>query len=836
MKTNIQGQFTQAFSLHQKGKLESAHKIYLNILRSDPHHFDSLHLVGMIENQIGNNKNAIKYIERAILINQKIDFVFNNLGEVYLSINDFENALVNFEKCIVINNKFEKAYFNKAEVFRKLNQYKKSLLSYDKCIHLNQNNINAYLNKGVALFQIKEFENAISCFEKVILIEPFSYNAIINKGQCYIEIKDYKNAIVTYDELTDKFKKQFVGYLEKSKIFLKIDDYKNALKNIDIVIDLKHVTFEVYYIKARILTKLKLYEDAIRFFDKVISLKSDHYKAINDRGNLYFLKKDYDQAINNYKIALTIKSEFSLPYFNLGKTYLSKNNLNYALKYFKLAIKYKADHGESYNYIGIVLRELKKYSDSYIYFTKALSLEPENDTILSNLFFIKMILNNWKFKLKDKNYSISDTIMSERINIPFVSIVALDNPYLQKIIAKNYVNKNFEVSKNLNNKIAVPNNNKIKVGYFSSDFTSHPVSDLAVELFESHDRSKFEIFAFSLKSRNETDLMKKRLNLAFDKFFEIEDLKTIDIVKLSRSNKIDIAVDLNGHTKYARTDIFLNRAAPIQVNFLGYPGTMGVDCYDYIIADKIVIPLRNKDFYSEKIVYMPVSYQVNPSLREISNKIFTREELGLPKKGVIFSCFNNNYKILPSTFKIWMKILKEVKNSVIWLQVTNEVSKYNFFKEAEKFGIDKKRIIFTKFLNDKREHLARIRLADLFLDTFPYNAQATASDAIWSGLPVLTCMGKSFSSRVAASLLNAIGLDELITNNHEKYMEVAIKLGNNPKQLKRIKSKIRHNIKYTSLFDSKVFTKNIEKAYQKMILNLNSSANDIFINKLQKCN
>jgi predicted O-linked N-acetylglucosamine transferase (SPINDLY family) len=323
---------------------------------------------------------------------------------------------------------------------------------------------------------------------------------------------------------------------------------------------------------------------------------------------------------------------------------------------------------------------------------------------------------------------------------------------------------------------------KINIAYFSPDFRNHPVSLLTSELFETHNRQRFEVFAFSLQQATVGDETNLRLRNGFDKFFDVENMSDKEIAQFARHNEVDIAIDLAGLTKYSRTGIFSYRAAPIQVNWLGYPGTIGADFIDYIVADKTIIPVESQSHYLEKVVYLPNSYQVNDRKRLISERQFTRQKLGLPENGFVFCCFNNNFKILPTTFDGWIRILKSVDESVLWLFKDNPWAVENLKKEAQKQGIDGRRLVFAERM-PLSEHLARHLQADLFLDTHPYNAHTTASDALWTGLPLLTLMGRSYASRVAASLLSAIGLPELITSNQEEYEALAIELAINPQNL-----------------------------------------------------
>ena len=309
--------------------------------------------------------------------------------------------------------------------------------------------------------------------------------------------------------------------------------------------------------------------------------------------------------------------------------------------------------------------------------------------------------------------------------------------------------------------------------------------------------------------------MRHRLEAAFDKFIDVRDRSDRDAALLARKLEINIAVDLGGFTNDSRTDIFAMRAAPIQVNYLGYPGTMGAEFIDYIIADRILIADRDRKFYREKIVSLPHTYQVNDRKRYITEESFTRDQCGLPQNDFVYCCFNNNYKITPWIFDSWMRILSRVDDSVIWLLEDNKTAAKNLRKEAQQRGIDASRIIFAERM-PPADHLARHRLADLFLDTLPYNAHTTASDALWAGLPVLTQIGETFAGRVAGSLLNAIDLPELITHSRGEYEALAIELALNRDKLLNIKEKLTKNRLTTPLFDTALYTKHLEAAYEAM--------------------
>ena len=410
--------------------------------------------------------------------------------------------------------------------------------------------------------------------------------------------------------------------------------------------------------------------------------------------------------------------------------------------------------------------------------------------------------------------------MVKKVSYPFTILTLLDSPELQKKTAEIW-SAQFEKLYQKKN-IILKKKNKIRIGYYSADFRNHATSHLIAEMLEYHNKSKFEIFGFYLGRKiNNEDIWHERIKNSFDKFFDVSSLTEDQISKFIYREEIDIAVDLMAHCNNGmenRFGAFVIGCAPIQVNFLGYPGTSGAKSIDYIVADKNLISDDTKKFYSEKIIFLPNSYQPNTKDTKISDKKLTKDKLGLPSEKFVFCCFNQHQKINPFIFDVWMRLLKKNHNSVLWLLDDNIYSNKNLLNEGEKRGVDKNRIIFAKRL-PLEEHLNRIKFGDLFLDTFPYTAHTTCSDALRVGLPVLTLKGNSFASRVAASLLNTIKLDDLISKNLEEYEAIANKIISDPNYFKKIKNKLNENILKTPLYNSKLFTKNLELGYEKIFEN-----------------
>ena len=360
-----------------------------------------------------------------------------------------------------------------------------------------------------------------------------------------------------------------------------------------------------------------------------------------------------------------------------------------------------------------------------------------------------------------------------------------------------------------------PRHAKIRIGYLAGEFRHQATSILMASLFELHDKHRFELFAFD-NGWDDGSKIRTRLEAAFDAIIDITRMSDLDAATLIHNKEIDILVNLNGYFGAARHGVFSYKPSPIQVNYLGFPGTIGSDAIDYLIADRIVIPEDSRQHYVEKIVYLPDSYQVNDPKRVIADTSYSRQALELPDNGFVFCCFNNNYKITPATFDGWMRILSQVPGSVLWLLQDNATAASNLRREAEARGVDAARVIFAKRM-PLEEHLARHRAADLFLDSLPYNAHTTASDALWAGLPVLTCLGQTFPGRVGASLLHAIGLPELVTMTQAEYEALAVQLATQSERLDQIRQKLVRNRLTTPLFDVERFTRNIETAYTAML-------------------
>ena len=570
----------------------------------------------------------------------------------------------------------------------------------------------------------------------------------------------------------------------------------------------------------------KEYEKSLKYINKSISINPKNFRAYNNCGNIFLELKEYDKAIKNYKIAIDLNPNYAGAFYNLGTANKIIFKFDIALNYYKNCIELDPNFLDAYYDCAEVFERIGNNEEALKYYEKLERLSADYPLLQSSIIHLKLKICDWK-NIEQNIKKIKKDIIDDKVINPYHNLLISSSAELQQIAIKNFAKFRFpDVNVNYINS-SKSENKKIKIGYYSSDFRSHAVGRSIVRLFECHNKKDFEIFGFYFGKTN--DSYTARISKNCNQFINTYSMADTDLIKLSRNIGIDIAVDVNGFTRNCRPKIFSGRSAPIQINYLGYPGTMGVNYIDYIVADKYIVPEKNKKFYNEKIIYLPNSFLPSDELRPISNKKYARNDFGLPDDKFIFCCFNNIIKINPEIFSLWMEILKNNEKSVLWLSSENEIAINNLKSEAKYKGVDEKRLIFTKKL-PQDYYLKLLKLADLFLDTIPYNAGATAIDSLYAGLPILTMSGDSFVSRISGSLLNTLNMQELIVNSFDDYKNLASSICKNNK-IDEIKSKLTKQIKDSNLFNSKVYTKNIEDAFFKIFYAYqnNLKNNDIYI-------
>jgi len=550
-------------------------------------------------------------------------------------------------------------------------------------------------------------------------------------------------------------------------------------------------------------------------FMEALDVDPDFILAHNGVGLVLASSGQIAEAIECYDTAIRLDPNFASPYINKSVIQHRLGQLEAAFESLSRALALQPDNPNANNNMGSILTELRRPREAIAAFDRVLMVNPEYPLAAGLRLLNKAQICDWSGMPRDIPRLIDRLERGEPASPPWPLLSLADRPDLQKVAAEKWVAADCPANTALGPLAPHPTRERIKIGYYSADFHRHATAHLIAGLFERHDRARFEVFAFSFGPETGDD-MQLRLKKGVDHFIDVTGKTNREVADTSRQLEIDIAVDLKGITVGHRLGIFAYRAAPIQVNYLGYPGTIGAPYMDYIIADPFVIPESHYQHYVEKIVTLPNCYQVNDNQRPIAERSYTRAELGLPENAFVFCSFNNSFKIIHAVFDVWMRIMHAVEGSVLWLIEDNPVAAENLRWEAERRGIDKSRLIFAPRIAPD-EHLARQRSADLFLDTYPYNAHTTASDALWVGLPILTAPGDAFASRVAASLLKAMDMNELIVADFGEFEEAAIALAKDPARLAAIRDKLARNRKTSPLFDTAGFTRDIETAYKRMI-------------------
>jgi len=654
----------------------------------------------------------------------------------------------------------------------------------------NINNLDALNIYSVILLKKKEYEKAIKILKKIIEADENNFSIINNIGIAYLSLNQHKKALFYFKKAIEIKPDYELAHINLGATYSKLDNYELALKEYKKAIKIKPINHEVYFNISIIYKKLENYKLAIEALNKSIEIKNDYSEAYNEKGKILIQLEDFNEAFLCFNKVLSINDR----------------------------------HIESLMNVAGLFSKAGKIEESINCLEKILKIEPNTEEVLGNLLSNQMRICDWS-NYENITNLIKQKIYKNKIPCnPFINLLISNSPEESLIISKNF-NKNKEI-KLEKNKILLKKNKKIKIAYFSSDFNDHPVGWSLINYFKNHNKDKFEVLGFYLGNNFDNEVLKK-IKEAFDQFFIINKKSTLEIVELCKKLELDIAIDLNGYTDGNRINLFSKRIAPVQINAIGYPGTLGVKFYDYILADRNVIPEKNQKYFAEKIIYMPNFYLPYTS-NDILNKKKSRKDFNLPENQFIFFCIANIYKINPRIFLSWLKILKSTNKTCLLLSTENKKIIQNLIEIAKENNIDEKRLIFVERLNNRSDYFTRLSLMDIFLDTFPYGAHMTAMESIKCGVPIITIKGNSFHSRVCYGLLKELKLDELIADSYEEYEKIAIQLCNLKDELKKLKNKLIGVDINSNVFNYKKYILNFEKGietaynnYQKKLINQN---------------
>ncbi|QOZ36882.1 glycosyltransferase family 41 protein [Bradyrhizobium sp. CCBAU 53421] len=679
-----------------------------------------------------------------------------------------------------------------------------------RAIRLNGGVADAHNNLGNTLLALRSFGDALASFDRATALKPDLAPALYNRGLTLAELGRHDEAVASYDRVIALAPDHADAHRNRGAALRKLGRAEEALASLDRAIALKPNDAGAHNDRGNVLNDLERFDDALASYDRAPGIAGACY----NRGNVLIKLDRLEEAIASYDKAIALQPDYAEAYNNRGTALFKLRHDEAALASIDKAIQHKGDDAAAHASRGRVLSVLARYDEALAAYNKAVALKPDQADIEGDRLHAKSHVCDWVGFDAECDQFIDSIRNRNAVASPFLLFGVASSAADQLLCATRWTAKNHPPSGTQRWRGERYHHDRIRIGYFSSDFCNHATANLMAGMFECHDRSKFETVAISWSPNNDSE-MRRRLEASFDRFVEVRDMNDDEVADLIRRFEIDILVDLKGFTGGSRTRVLGRRPAPIQVNYLGYPGTLGAPFIDYIIADRTVIPDHHREFYSERVVALPHSYQANDDKRVIADRVFTRGDVGLAPTGFVFCCFNNNYKITPDMFDRWMRILGRVPGSVLWLLEGNAHAAANLRKEAVARGVAAERLVFAPRMS-MPDHLARHRLAGLFLDNVPCNAHTTASDALWAGLPVLTILGDTFASRVAASLLHAIGLPELVSDSPEAYERMAIDLATDPDKLAALKARLAANRLAAPLFDTRRFTRHIETAYTAM--------------------
>ncbi len=845
---DVERLLAKALECHQAGNLASVQLLYGQILLDHPQHFDTLHLLGVLRHQQGRNAEAHELIDKACRINPNMVEAQSNLGIVLQELGHHEEAVAAYDRALALKPRYAEALNNRGTALRALNRPAGAVMSFDRAIAIRPDYADAFYNRALLMADLghreeaaenfaraialrpdhgpshlglgrlqhglRNLDAALASLDRAVELAPEDLDARLLRGVVLSELKRHRDALDDYDKVLAKLPDQVMALNNRGAALQELNRNEEAEACFARAIALSPNDPKVHGNRGAALLRVNRFEEALSCLDRAIAMRPNDAAVLNNRGNALLALGRHAEALESYDLALAIAPDNLQALNNRGAALNEIKRFEEALEYLDKAIALSPDYAEAWYNRGNSLKGLKRIVPALESYEKALAIGTPLPHAFSGYAECAAKICDFDRVAAIEAEIGKHVIEGKSIVSPFTLLGHISTPAVQLACARRYSAYKFPVLPAPMHGATVRTHDRLRIAYLSANYNRHAMSYLMVNLFERHDRSRFEVFGISFGHDDDSDI-RARVVSSFDRFLDVRGSGDRDVARLMAEHEIDIAIDIMGYTQDARPGILSYRGAPIQVNYLGYPGTMGADFIDYILVDGVVVPPGEEAFYSEKVVRLPDCYQVNDCKRPIADATPTRAEAGLPETGFVFCSFNNNYKITAPIFDIWMGLLDAIDGSVLWLLRDNETAEENVRRQAQARGVDPARLVFAPRL-DQAEHLARHRLADLFLDTLPYNAHTTCSDALWAGLPVLTCRGESFAGRVAASLLQAIGLPELVTANLNDYAALARWLAEDRGLLREIRKRLAENRLTCALFDTELTRRNIEIAYHRM--------------------
>jgi protein O-GlcNAc transferase len=835
---------------HRAGRLADAQVCYWQVLARTTDHADALHLIGVIAYQLGQHEKAIELIGRATQQNASEPSYYVSRGLALQAVKRLREAMASYDRALALKPDYAEALVNRGLALDEIECFEEALESYDRALAIRPDDAATLNNRGNTLQQLDRFAEAVESYDRALVLQPNLAETHYNRGDALKDLQRLDEAIVAYDralalkpDLAEIYyergktlrnlrrfdeaiancdralalKPNFPEALfERGLALEELEDFEPALQSYDQTLAARPAYTEAHYNRGNTLRQLKRFEEALESYDRALAIRPDFAEALNNRGITLEVLKRLAAALESYDRALAVRPDFAEALNNRGNNLEQMKRLDEAVESYYRAIAVKPDLAEAHYNLGTALRFQGRLNEAIASFERAAALRPHYGVV--EWFDAKQNICDWS-DYCEAEARVRDAIKAEPSPAAPLLLLGISSMREEQRDCARRVAAKMAV--HVSDVLARPQprpDARIRLGYLSHDFRQHAGAVLVAPLIERHDRRQFEVVGYSY-GPDDGSAMRVRFITAFDRFVDIAGVSHRQAAQLIHADGIDILVDLTGFQGHGRNDnlshILAYRPAPIQVNYFGYPGTMGAEFVDYIIVDRFIAPMEHQPFYTERLVQLPNCYQPNDTAREIAQPLPTRAECGLTEAGFVFCCFNSSHKIVPPVFDVWMRLLRAVPGSVLWLIARSGLAKDNLRWEAVRRGIAAERLAFTSPA-PMPQYLARLAVADLFLDTLPYGAHTTASDALWAGLPLLTCAGTTFAGRVAGSLLRVVGLEELVTTSLDDYEALALELATRPGELSRLRQKLAYNRWTMPLFDIARFTRAIEAAYTRM--------------------
>ncbi|MCP4615032.1 MAG: tetratricopeptide repeat protein [Bradyrhizobium sp.] len=803
----------QALAAQRRGSLADAERLYRSVLGLDADNALACGNLAILMAQRGNLAEAERLFRRSIALKPNDPVGYSNLGLLLQQQGRLTEAVAAHRQAIALNPSYAEAFFRLGNVLGAQHDLDGARQSYLSAVALKPDLAEAHNNLGVLLQAQGHYDEAASAYRQASATRPgyaeaeFNLGAVLQlSGQLDAAEAAYRRAIAIDPGLVAACNNlgavlKDLGRLEAAQTLL------------ERAISLQPNHAEAFYNLASVLREQGRLENALGCYGRAATLRPGYVDAINNAGIILQELGRAGEAVDLYGRLASSAPQHAGVYNNMGTALFSEGRFEEAKGAFQRALALKNDFPEARYNLGNAARELGDLGGAIDAYEHALRLRPDYDEARCQLVHHRRQACAWDCFDADDEELLNLVRRGARVP-PFFLLTTRASAADQLTCARQWAAPIKRDHRPSFTHAASGRGGRIRLGYLSGDFHRHATAHLMAELFERHDRSRFEVIGYSY-GPDDGSAMRARLAGAFDRFVDLRALSHDQAAAAIHADGVDILIDLKGYTHQSRPAIVARRPAPVQVAYLGFPATMGADLVDYVMVDSFVVPADQQPFFSERLVYLAGCYQVNDRKRETAAVRPSRQDCGLPADGFVFCAFNNSYKISPEVFDVWMRLLDAVPGSTLWLLGSNELARVNLGREAQQRGVDPNRLVFAPVV-PPAEHLARLSHADLFLDTFPCNAHTTASDMLWAGVPLLTCSGDTFASRVAGSLLTAVGMPELVTHSLGEYEHLALALARDPERLSALRGKLNKARDSCVLFDLPRATRDIEAAYLRM--------------------